>query len=146
MAVQKSHSRLKVEEVRRYIVKSSKTASLAAAVRWAEDLYDDLKSWKGRPPHDQRPSIHASAGWATSPRSRPKKPSDGAVRIETNFFVGSAHGNHPAGSHDQSPRAAPSSWHFSTPRVRTRGMERTPKVPTRLGAGAGLGSPSSRKS
>ena len=38
------HARLKVDGVRGYIVKSSKTASLAAAVRWAEDLYDDLKS------------------------------------------------------------------------------------------------------
>jgi integrase len=37
------HARLKVDGVRGYIVKSSKTASLAAAVRWAEDLYDDLR-------------------------------------------------------------------------------------------------------
>ena len=37
------HARFEVEDVRGYIVKSNKTASLAPAVRWAEDLYDDLR-------------------------------------------------------------------------------------------------------
>ena len=37
------HARLKVEGAKGYIVKSSKRTSLADAVRWAEDLYDDLR-------------------------------------------------------------------------------------------------------
>ena len=37
------HARLKVEGAKGYIVKSSKRTSLAEAVRWAEDLYDDLR-------------------------------------------------------------------------------------------------------
>ena len=50
------HARLKVEGAKGYIVKSSKRTSLAEAVRWAEDLYDDLR-YKVR--HGLEVTVHA---------------------------------------------------------------------------------------
>ena len=53
------HARLKIEGVQGYIIRSTKRESLAEAVRFAEDLYDDLR-YKVRQGLEVRPQTFAS--------------------------------------------------------------------------------------